>query len=390
MKRILVVSPRPLTPQSDGIRAKTIARCRQFAHVAEVTVVSLGADPADSGTFAHGTRLIEHRIAPPPLDPMLPSILGSLGRRDLFFGLAAERNGILNAALERAVAAADVVVAQSIFAYETAARIARGPLVLDAPVIETVKADDDFLDDTRGREARILIADLEGSVLVRARHILTAGAAERDALVAAGASPASITVIPPVAWSEKTSLPSRTERQAKKAQSNFAGAVVALFAGSATRSNLETIAATCMAAPFLPSVRFVILGGVIDSLRELVLPPNVGVTGVVTDALCASALEIADVCYDLGGSLTMSSKLQAYAWSGTPIVAENSGASRAGLPENGFYGASAASLAEAIAATLNDPGAADRRAASAFAAMRHVADAAVASIEMLVNAGFSA
>lgn len=141
----------------------------------------------------------------------------------------------------------------------------------------------------------------------------------------------------------------------------FQGRAVAVFMGSAHPPNLDAVRFIVEElAPRQPEVAFVILGASCERFRDLPVPSNVLLCGVVSDEGKARLLKAADVAINpmaSGGGSSL--KVAEYLAAGLPVLSTEVGLRGYELDPEHAEVAELGAFSERLTALLNDP---DRRA----------------------------
>jgi glycosyltransferase involved in cell wall biosynthesis len=195
-------------------------------------------------------------------------------------------------------------------------------------------------DDEAGLKAKIFPQSAAGRMLADATRAIEARCMQRASIVYAisegvadslaaryGAPRNAILVVPP---SIEPSTFVSTDVAARRARRRAVfPAPLVLFVGSGHPPNVQAAKGVVVpAARALPDVQFVVVGSVGKLLDPAVAPPNLAVTGLVSDADLSRLLEMADVALnpvDLGGGVNI--KMFDYVAGAAPILTSDVGLS---------------------------------------------------------------
>jgi glycosyltransferase involved in cell wall biosynthesis len=303
---------------ADGFSEELVPKSSAFAEAAHQLEHSLGASAEDLAAALHPTT------APQWLDA-----IGALARR------------------------ADLIVCSHPYALPALRKVTSKAFVYEAHNVEA-----DLKADIYGphRWAADQVLALERRAVLDAA--LVSACSERDRermseLYGTAGDAAKMIVVPNGIDVAATPLRVRPQMESRRAALRVAHPL-ALFMGSAHGPNIDAARLIVEAAARLPSVHFVLLGSVCQSVQAWDLPANMGLVGVVSDAEKATWLAISDLGLNpvISGSGT-NLKLLEYAAVGLPVVSTEFGARGLGYRAGHEYlCAEADDFAEGIEAML--------------------------------------
>ncbi|MGV6871072.1 glycosyltransferase [Pseudochelatococcus sp. B33] len=261
-------------------------------------------------------------------------------------------------AARKAAERADVVVFSHPWIYPLVRDVLRPDrqlIVYDAHNVEGVLRTE-LLDDGAGGSAVARgVVEVENAVCTAADLVLACSHEDASAFSSIYGVPFDrIRVIPNGTFTRKIKPPSVEEKHQARQQLDVEGRPVAFFLGSNYGPNVEAARfITDALAPALPTVLFVVGGGVGEGLEQVTPPANVRITGRLSDEELLLWLRASDIAVNpmFGGSGT-NIKMLDFMAAGLPIVSTAVGARGIATSERAFLVAQADNFAETVRGLL--------------------------------------
>ena len=330
--KVTVATTFPIHPPQGGGQSRAFHLYRHLARTWKVDIVSFGSvrTAAFDGEIAPGLREIrvpkseEHERA----EQAISAACDGIPVTDVCMPRLYTLTPAYDRALRKSIGSSDVVVACHPYLMDAIAACAEGrPVWYEAQDVEIdLKSEilprNDFASTLLEDVARVESRCWHDAALAYA----CSGTDLERLQVRYGETRAVQHVVPNGVAADDVAYVSIGERRALKRRLGLAGYRVALFMGSWHSPNLRAIERLLNLAPSCPDVNFLVVGSAGEAFRNLQLPANVGMTGVVDEPTKIVVLSIADVALNpiTGGSGT-NLKMVEYFAAGIPVVSTQFG-----------------------------------------------------------------
>ncbi len=260
-------------------------------------------------------------------------------------------------ALARSVAGADVVVACHPYLLPALQAAGERPLWYEAQDVEWALKREILPNNDRGQALLERVRELEAQCCADSALIMVCADQDGETLQRLyGTDPARLVEVANGVDLASVSYASLTQRRAIQQRLGLGGMWTALFMGSWHGPNLDAVERLLEVAAARPEIRFLIVGSAGLAFRGRTLPPNLGLLGVVDDALKDTLLSVVDVALNpmTSGSGT-NLKVLDYLAAGAPVLTTAFGARGLDLTSEQVWFAEPADFAAALDALRATP-----------------------------------
>lgn len=262
---------------------------------------------------------------------------------------------------------ADIAVTCHPYLYPLLRSLWSGPIVYHSHDVEADLQKELIPDTPAGRELHAAVIANERDCVRDCAFTVAMSAEDAERFVQLhGADPKRIIAVPPSLDFGGSVLPSVAFRAAVKSKIMAVAGPMVVFMGSNWGPNIIAALAIIGFARQFPGVTFAIVGSVAHGLLPTQIPPNVNVTGFVSEETKRLILLGSDVAVNpTVASSGVNMKMSDYFMSGTPVVTTVDGARGLALSERHAWIVDVGEFPRAIAEALGNPGAARSRAENA-------------------------
>ena len=232
-------------------------------------------------------------------------------------------------ALMKAINDSDIVIASHPYLlYEIEKYRGNRRLIYEAQDIEYNLKKNIYKDNKTSNKILNTIFKIEQETCKKSNLIMTCSEEDRVALSKLyDTSLGKFIVVPNGVDCDEIEFTSFAQRQQYKKDLGFEEEYIAIFIGSWHPPNIEAVKCILKIAIELSHIKFLIIGSVCMAIKDIKLPDNVGLMGVVTDQEKKLVYEIADVALNpmVSGSGT-NIKMFDYMAAGIPVISTEFGA----------------------------------------------------------------